>query len=221
MFLSITERGTGDARGTIFCNLVAISPEAGMVGNHRKLIPTFDERLVWGFGDGFGLEAYDVKGAKAGGLNCWENWMPLARYALYCGGEDIHVSTWPGADAEATRIVKTIAKEGRVWSIAPSGILSIDDIPTSFALYDEIRESGETQFFNGGSSIVDPCGNYVVGPILDKEQLLIADIDLDIVRQERQSFDPSGHYSRPDVFEFVVNRQRQHRVRYIDSDPEG
>jgi nitrilase len=140
---------------------------------------------------------------------------------LYCGGEDIHIATWPGAYTEATALVKTISKEGRVWTISASGILSIEDIPTNFALYNELRDDGATQFFNGGSSIIDPCGNYVVGPILDKEQLLIADIDLDIVRQERHSFDPSGHYSRPDVFEFVVNRQRQHRIRYIDSDPGG
>lgn len=208
VYLGIAERGIHTARGTIYCTLVAIDPKKGIVSAHRKLMPTWDERLVWGMGDGNGLRVHQVNGVRVGGLNCWENWMPLARYALYAGGEDLHISVWPGNASISTDAVRMIALEGRVWSVAVHGLLSIEDIPSDFPVIEILRERGVETIFNGGSSIVDPTGEYLVSPVLNEETLLIAEIDLELVRQERSNFDPTGHYSRPDVFNFIVNQQR-------------
>ncbi len=200
----------------MYCTLVAIDPQKGIVSTHRKLMPTWDERLVWGIGDGNGLKVHNICGAKVGGLNCWENWMPLARFAMYGGGEDVHVSVWPGNASISADIARMIALEGRVWSIAVHGLLSIEDIPADFPVLDVLHERGVTTIFNGGSSVISPTGEYVIAPVLHKEQLLTADIDLNIVRQERTNFDPTGHYNRPDVFELTVNRQRLEALSFKD-----
>lgn len=133
--------------------------------------------------------------------------MPLARYALYSGGEDLHLSVWPGAATVSADIPRLIALEGRVWCVVASGLLSLTDIPSEFVFADHLRERGEEIGFNGGA-IIDPSGRYVLGPVLDEERLLIADIDLDRVRQERSLLDVTGHYARPDVFALTVHRRR-------------
>ena len=210
VYLGTTER----MRGTIFATLVAIDPTAGVVSAHRKLMPTFEERLVWGIGDGHGLRVHQVGTTKVGGLNCWENWMPQARNALYALGEELHVSVWPGNPRNTVDITRFIAREGRVFSLAANGLLGLKDVPADFPLREALEESGVTDYCRGGSAIAGPDGNWIVEPVPDEERLVIADLDIALVAQERHNFDPTGHYSRPDVFTVTVDRSRREAVEF-------
>lgn len=203
VYLGVAERKAGSVHAT----LVAIDPEQGIVSAHRKLMPTYGERTVWATGDGHGLRVHNVGGVPVGGLNCWENWMPLARQAMYAAGEELHIAAWPGSAALTADIPRFIALEGRVWVMLASGLLSADDVPTDFPYYDLIANKPKG-FFNGGSCIAAPDGSWVFPPTADEERLFVADVDREAVRRARQSFDPAGHYSRPDVFEVRVNRRR-------------
>jgi len=216
VYLGTTERATSSARGTVFCTLVAIDPQAGVVSAHRKLMPTFEERLVWGTGDGHGLQVHRYGGSRVGGLNCWENWMPQARHALYAQGEELHVSVWPGNPRNTVDITRFIALEGRVFSLAASGLISLSDVPADFPLHDALEDAGVTDYCRGGSAIAAPDGTWVIEPVEGEEKLVIADIDLRRVAEERQTFDPTGHYSRPDVFQVQIDRRRQEAVRFTD-----
>jgi nitrilase len=215
-YLGIAERGTGPARGSVFCTLLAIDPARGVVGHHRKLVPTYEERLVWGQGDGNGLRVHRVGDVRVGGLNCWENWMPQARHALYAGGEELHVSVWPGSRRLTGDITRFIALEGRVFSLAASGLLSLDDVPSDFPLRDVLEEQSDGVYHTGGSAIAAPDGSWVVEPVEDREGLVVADIDVGAVARERQNFDPTGHYSRPDVFDVRVDRRRRSAASFVD-----
>ncbi len=216
VYLGTTERATGSARGTVFCTLVAIDPGAGVVSTHRKLMPTFEERLVWGTGDGHGLQVHRYASTRVGGLSCWENWMPQARHALYAQGEELHVSVWPGNPRNTADITRFVALEGRVFSLAANGLISLSDVPSDFPLHAELQEAGVTDYCRGGSAIAGPDGSWVVEPVVGEERLVIADLDLRRVAEERQNFDPTGHYSRPDVFTVQVDRRRLEAVRFTD-----
>lgn len=207
-YLGITER----VRGTVYCTLVAIDPSQGLVSAHRKLMPTYEERLVWGTGDGHGLRVHQVGAFKVGGLNCWENWMPLARQSLYAQGEDIHVSVWPGSTRNTQDITRFIALEGRVYSLAAGALFDYADIPKDFPFYDQLAD--RVSYCDGGSAIAAPTGEWLVPPVSKEERLVIADTDLSTVRAERQTFDPTGHYARADVFHATVNRRRQDPTTY-------
>jgi nitrilase len=215
--IGVTERDTtSGGRGTAYCSLLTFDPAAGLIGHHRKLVPTYDERLVWANGDGAGLRTYPVAGARFGALNCWENWMPSARQALYACGEDVHISIWPGTTDLTTDITRFVALEGRVFSVAVSGILRAEDVPDDFPLAEELRSHSAATAFNGGSAVAGPDGRWLIEPVADAEGLLVVDLDLTQVSRERLTFDPTGHYSRPDVFINTVDRRRQHAVTFID-----
>ncbi len=209
-YLGITER----VRGTVYCTLVAISPDQGVVGAHRKLMPTHEERLVWGAGDGHGLRVHRAGDLNVGGLNCWENWMPLARQSLYAQGEDVHVSVWPGSTRLTADITRFIALEGRVYSLAAGALFCYADIPTGFPFRDELAE--RVSGYDGGSAIAGPDGEWIVSPVSGEERLIVADADPAVVRAERQNFDPVGHYSRGDVFRVEVDRRRLAPARFLD-----
>ncbi len=204
-YLGFVERATSG--GTVYCSLAAVHPENGIVSIHRKLMITHAERLVWGRGDGHGLQVHDWENWQVGGLNCWENWMPLARFSLYAQGETLHIASWPGAAWLTQDITRFIAMEGRVYVVSVGGLLRERDIPDSFNLKKALMAENP-RLLTGGTYIVGPDGVDIVGPVEDEETIVFADLDLQKVREERQLFDPSGHYNRPDVFDLRVSRKR-------------
>ncbi|MEQ4717673.1 carbon-nitrogen hydrolase family protein [Nonomuraea sp. B19D2] len=209
-YLGITER----VHGTVYCTLLAISPGEGIVSAHRKLMPTHEERLVWGTGDGHGLRVHQAGELKVGGLICWENWMPLARHALYAQGEDVHISVWPGSTRATTDITRFIAREGRVYSLATGALFSYEDIPADFPFRDRLAD--RVSNCDGGSAIAGPDGQWIAPPVSGEKRLIIADAQPAIVRQERQNFDPIGHYARGDVFRVEIDRRRLGPARFVD-----
>lgn len=142
--------------------------------------------------------------------------MPQSRHAMYSGGTDVHVSVWPGARRLTQDITRFIALEGRVYSLAASGLLSLADIPRDFALRDVLEEQSDHVFHTGGSAVAAPDGAWIVEPVVDEERLIVADIDPAAVRAERQNFDAAGHYSRPDVFDVRVDRRRRTAAAFTD-----
>jgi nitrilase len=209
VYLGIIERPPDRSGHSVYASLVYIDPQGQIGSVHRKLMPTYEERLVWSIGDGHGLRVHPLGAFTVGGLNCWENWMPLSRTALYAQGEDLHVAVWPGGLRNTEDITRFIAKEARSYVVSVSGLMRKGDIPVSTPHADLIRENSSTMLANGGSCLAGPDGEWVIEPQVGKEGLTVASIDHARVREERQNFDPAGHYSRPDVTRLVVNRRRQ------------
>lgn len=215
--IGVSERGAGLGSGSVWCTLLTIDPRRGLVGHHRKLVPTYDERLVWAPGDGAGLLTHRVGPATVGSLNCWENWMPQARTALYGQGETVHISAWPGSAALTGDVTRFVALEGRVFSLAVSGVITAESIPSDFPLAQRLRESSDAVVFDGGSAVAAPDGSWLIPPVAGDEGLLVAELDLAAVEHARLTFDPTGHYARPDVLRTVVDRARLGSVSFVDN----
>ncbi|MCQ8186415.1 carbon-nitrogen hydrolase family protein [Parvularcula maris] len=215
VYAGIMERAADRGGHTLYASMAYLAPDGTIGSVHRKVQPTYEERLVWGAGDGHGLKVHDLGPFRVGALNCWENWLPLARAALYGQGENLHVASWPGGPQNTEDLTPVIAKEARSFALSVSGFLnpaSIDlDLPGAKELAAENR-----LFARGGSCIARPDGSFLIPPVNDEEALLIATIDHAEVRRERHSFDVVGHYSRPDIFELRVNRKRLSTVRFED-----
>jgi nitrilase len=183
---------------------------------HRKLMPTYEERLTWSPGDGHGLQVHPLGPFTVGGLNCWENWMPLARAALYGLGEDLHIALWPGGVHNTQGVTRFIAMEARSYVVSVSGIMRQSDFPEDTPHRSAIIANSAEILANGGSCIAGPDGAWVVEPVVGDERLIVAALDHRRVREERQNFDPAGHYARPDVTRLTVNRQRQSTINLLD-----
>jgi len=212
IYLGIMERPTDRGGHSIYASLVYINEQGEVKSVHRKLQPTYDERLTWAPGDGNGLQVHPLKAFTVGGLNCWENWMPLPRTALYGQGENLHIAVWPGSDHNTKDITRFIARESRSYVVSVSSLMSKTDFPEGTPHLEAILSNAPETLANGGSCIAGPDGEWVVAPVLHKEGLIIQEIDFNRVLQERQNFDPVGHYSRPDVTKLTVNRERQTTV---------
>jgi len=170
--------------------------------------------LTWSQGDGNGLRVHRLKEFTVGGLNCWENWMPLARTALYGLGENLHVAVWPGAVRNTENITRMIAQESRSFVISVSSLMRKSDFPSATPHLDFILKDCPDVLADGGSCIAGPDGKWILEPVPMTEGLLIQNLDFNRVLEERQNFDPIGHYSRPDVLKLTVNRERLHSVEY-------
>lgn len=216
VMLGVIERPLERGGYSVYCSRVYIGPD-GVIGSvHRKLVPTYEERLAWSPGDGHGLVVHRLHGFTVGGLNCFENWMPLSRAALYAQGEDLHVALWPGNVRNTIDITPFIAKEGRTYAISVSALMRREDFPANTPHLERILASCPEMLANGGSCIAAPNGEWLIPPAVGEECLLVATLDLNEVRRERQNLDFAGHYSRPDVTRLVVDRRRQNIASFED-----
>jgi nitrilase len=197
--------------GTLYNTLVYLGPDGRLLQRHRKLMPTGGERTVWGMGDGSELGVVRTPFGVVGGLLCWENYMPLARAAMYAQGVEIYLApTWDNSD-EWVATLQHIAKEGRVYVVGVAPLLRGDDVPEELR-GDTYRADGTDWMSRGHTTIVAPGGEILAGPVVDHEEIVYAEIDTDQVREHRRFFDPVGHYSRPDVFTLHVDTRPQTSV---------
>jgi nitrilase len=217
IYLGVMERAADRGGHSLYCTLVYIDRDGVIRSTHRKLQPTYEERLAWAQGDGHGLQVHALGAFRVGGLNCFENWMPLARAALYAQGEDLHVSVWPGGLHNTHDLPVFIAKESRSYVLAVSGLMRPDDLPPDTLARAEVLANSGEFLANGGTAICGPDGRFVVEPVVGREALIVATLDHAIVRGERQNFDLAGHYARPDVTRLVVDRTRQRIAAFRDA----
>jgi nitrilase len=194
---------------SLYATLVVITPQGQIAATHRKLVPTYEERLTWSPGDGHGLRTHQLGPFTFGALNCWENWMPLPRAALYAQGEDLHIAIWPGSLHNTQDITRFIALESRSYVVSVSGLMRPQDLAADTPHLEALLRGNPTALANGGSCVAGPDGAWIIEPVLMEETLLVATLDHRRVREERQNLDPAGHYARPDVTRLIVNRRRQ------------
>ena len=205
-----------DRGQSLYCSFVYIGPDGEIGSVHRKLMPTYEERLVWAIGDGHGLRTHRLGAFTVGGLNCWENWMPLTRAALYAQGEDFHIAGWPGSIRNTEDITPFLAKEGSSYMMSVSSLMRRSDVPDTIPFAQEIKAALAEMPADGGSCLAAPDGRWVLPPETGRESLRFAEIDHGLVRRERQLFDPAGHYSRPEVLSLQLDRTRQTGVLIKD-----
>lgn len=213
LVIGVIERDGQYSRGTLYCTLLYFDPEGRLVGKHRKLKPTAAERLIWGEGDGSTLIAIDTDFGKIGGLICWENYMPLARMAMYSKGVEIYVA--PTADSRDSwqSTLRHIACEGRCFVLGCNQFVTKTMYPADLAGVEDLETLPEI-LCRGGSAIISPLGEVLAGPLYDQEGILYADLDLAEVARSKLDFDVTGHYARPDVFQLVVDESPAQTVSY-------
>ena len=210
LVMGVTERD--ETNKSLYCTLLYFSPDGDLVGKHRKIKPTAGERIVWGEGDGSTLTSFDTPLGRIGGLICWENYMPHARMSMYQKGVEIYVA--PTADSRDSwqSTMEHIACEGRCYVIGCNQYFTQDYYPED--LRETIPEDRGHTLSRGGSVIVSPLGKVLAGPLYDKEGLLTAEIDLDEIVRAKMDFDVNGHYTRNDIFRFMVEDQPE--IKKID-----
>ncbi len=204
--IGVIERDNQFSRGTLYCTLLYFDPEGKLLGKHRKLKPTGAERLIWGEGDGSTMPVVEAPFGKVGGLICWENYMPLARMAMYAKGVEIYLA--PTADFRDSwqATMRHIACEGRCFVLGCNQFVKKDMYPENLETLEELEDRPEIMC-RGGSVIVAPLGDVIAGPLFDEEGILYAQLDMTEVVKAKIDFDVVGHYSRPDVFQLSVNEK--------------
>ncbi len=194
----------GPGRGTLYNTLLTWGPDGTLLNHHRKLMPTYTERMVWGQGDAEGLRAVTTPQGRIGGLICWEHWMPLARQALHQSGEDVHVALWPTAHEMHQVASRQYAFEGRCFVLAAGSLLRARALPPALPVHPEKVSGPDAWVLRGGSAVFGPDGSCIAGPVYDEPATLHVTLDLARVREESMTLDVTGHYHRPDCFEFHV-----------------
>jgi len=213
--IGVIERDTTFSRGTLYCTVLYFGPDGRLLGKHRKLMPTGSERLIWGAGDGSTLTVIRTKIGIIGGLICWENYMPLARTAMYAKGVEIYLA--PTADCRDTwqATLRHIACEGRCFVLGCNQFVQKNMYPDDLEMIEELDAFPDT-VCRGGSVIISPLGDVLEGPLYDTEGVLYAELDMGTIAQGRFDFDAVGHYARPDVFQLVVNEKAASPVVHKD-----
>jgi len=213
LIIGVIERDTQFSQGTLYCTILYFSPDGELIGKHRKLKPTAGERLIWGEGDGSTLTVINTEFGKIGGLICWENYMPLARMAMYSKGVEIYLA--PTADARDTwqSTLRHIACEGRCFVLGCNQFVTKAMYPGDLEGVEDLARQPET-VCRGGSAIISPLGEVLVGPLYDQEGTLFAELDLGEIPRSRFDFDVAGHYARPDVFKLTVDEKPKVPVVY-------
>jgi len=192
----------GPGRGTLFNSILTFGPTGEILNIHRKLVPTFTERLIWAQGNGDGLRVVETPAGRVGGLICWEHWMPLARQTLHVAGEDIHVSLWPSVKEMYQIASRHYAFEGRCFVVAAGGIMRRGDLPRELEITGRLANDDNEFILDGGSCVIGPDGHYVAGPTFCSEVIILARINLERIREESLTLDVTGHFDRPDLFAF-------------------
>lgn len=210
-FQEINSESSG---ATMFCSYAIIGPDGKILNVHRKLVPTNPERMIWGRGDASGLNVVDTPAGRIGSLICWENYMPLSRYSLYAQGVEIYLApTWDcGEGWQAT--MRHIAREGGCWVAATSTAIQCSDIPDSVPHKSDVFPDPDNWLSEGGAVLYEPFGDAVTGPMIKEKDILYSEYDLSKVIDGRRSMDVGGHYSRPDIFELNVNKNKMNNINF-------
>lgn len=215
--IGVNERNSEASGSSLYNTLLYIDDQGQIMGKHRKLVPTAGERLVWAQGDGSTLQVYDTPLGKLGGLICWENYMPLARYAMYAWGTQIYLApTWDRGSLWLSTL-RHIAKEGGVYVLGCSIVMRKEDIPEHFSFKERFPTTTDEWINVGDSAIVHPRGSFLSGPVRYKEEILYAEIDPRLSSGPKWMLDVAGHYARPDVFELTVHRNARHIIQHEDT----
>ena len=200
--MGINERvKEGPGHGTLFNSNLLFNSDGALVNCHRKIMPTFTERMIWGMGDGASLQAANTSSGRVGALICWEHWMPLARQVLHVSREEVHIAAWPWVKEMNLVASRHYAFEGRCFVLACGGIMRARDLPQEMEPLQSLRSQPDALLLRGGSAIVGPDGKVLAGPIFDEETILIAELDFSSITRESLTLDVTGHYARPDVFD--------------------
>jgi predicted amidohydrolase len=208
--VGISERvARGRGQGTLYNTLLVFDETGAVVNHHRKLMPTYTERMVWGAGDTTGLASRETAAGRVGGLVCWEHWMPLARQALHESGEDVHVALWPTVHEMHQVASRHYAFEGRCFVLAAGSLMRAASLPAELEPYPGKVAGPGAWVLRGGSAIIGPDGGYVVPPVFERSEILVAELDLDRIREESMTLDVTGHYHRPELFTFKVEQGGQ------------
>jgi len=190
----------GAGRGTLYNTMLTFGADGALLHKHRKIMPTYSERMIWGQGDGSSLRAVQTEVGRVGGLICWEHWMPLARQALHTSGEDVHVAAWPQVKEMNLVASRHYAFEGRCFVIACGSIMRASEIHAELEPIGSLKQNPDALVLNGGSAIVAPDGKVIAGPVFEAEVILTADLDFSRIAEESLALDVTGHYFRPDIF---------------------
>jgi nitrilase len=211
-FVSIGVNEREQTGSTLYNTQLYFGPDGRLLARHRKLMPTGGERLVWGMGDGSTLEVVETPFGRLGGLTCWENYMPLARFAMYAKGIDVWCApTWDNSDGWISTL-RHIALEGRVFVIGVAPLLRGSDVPDDVPGRQEVWGGEDDWMCRGASTIVGPDGDVLAGPLMEEEGILYAELDAATARRSRAEFDPVGHYSRPDVFRLSIDDRAKPQI---------